>query len=1420
MEFDGLARFQQTRNQRHLGALQREGIPPARRHPSASRYRRNGFVGDSELVYQPSAELRQLSREYPMMGKSDDAQRHVRLDRQPPAYSNDGPKEQHQNSRSFSAPPVRMPKTKFVSQEMKLQRASQAARALKEMESKVTGNPLGREGISKLYEWLKVISLQEHLPALLELGVEDISHLGDLEVEDLEEAGMARPERKRFLRKQADLSLAQTTLTVPRPKTAHFIQSCSSRGAHAGGLSARSGLSAETAGSDLSEREDSIGGDAPSTERTESSEILSSVRTTSRGGTEEPAEGPPRVRVLPPGADSSHSERPPNSDNVPPRAYSGASGPKQSASQQQDTPVAQKRGAVLSAASFVQRLKQMAMRSSEDNPDPAAVQTPARCSVEASNKSVESKVVIPTGYPQAALRQSRRENLAASLPSLALPFMGGGKPAPRPDQGVSVVREGESFLQSNPPNLLATSLPAPAKQLLLSPAGRAGALVIPASLKAQTATLPMTQPEQQKPPLPAETHKIPGLSPIPAQMETKPPEGAESVGAAGASSPVMSSGELGSPPVAEVAIIREQSDAASSDAGDAGGHLGPLQPSGEVFHAGQDSAPPSAVETALAAVRAGGVRAVMDELVEHGGWVEVGEAACKALEVLCGEDAAARQRAGELGGVQAVLDAMHAHQSSAALQAAACGVLSELSFVPALQLQIAQEGGVSAIIDAMRAHPSVPTVCAKASRALCNLAFESCPVQMQVAADGGVAVIVEAMEAHAGVAQVQAEGCGALCNLGASNEANWRVVVAQGGLSAVVQGMLAHGAEEDVQVKGCAALSSLTGPRDAREGAVGAGAIGAIVKAMLMHVEVEEVQCKGCSALLNLVEVRPDVAAQVGREGGVAAVVKGAVQHEGRARVQSKAFRCLAALSASRENKQHCTSQGATESVIATMQRHAKEPEVHQAACLLLANLVKDGSNLDRLVFLRAPQALVASMSEFAGSSGHVADVCHILSLLCLSEDARELLLQPKTLQSLAESVISPGTCCCPHAHSALSPCPAPISHAAVCAEQISPHVRCADSAVSVAVQRLEQALSPLEARLELDSEAPDTVESVRRSRGKRGERRPISALLHSVEHQRAGAAGKRPASSEALRASSGAVRPCPRPRPRSAMLPGAVQLQAEGTRTSAARDTVRCGSGAGSRLRRPMSGSRHGAGAAGGAQLAMEHRIVSLRKEAEVLRNENLRIMAGAVLQHAQSELMADVPVKTTTLSANLAPFHANNGKKRTFLRPPSGKSIRPLGLASHFSTPTEDKENDAGAVDKPAGPPQQSAAYSAQRLLELLPERLRQPAPLRLPASERFPPPLSSDLEPRTPFANTIVAPLASGAVHVRRGKSAKGAREGARLAREAPTEPIAPAVFDKISTLMDAGRTDRQIMADFAVHTAGVTPAQLHKVRQVRR
>ena len=181
----------------------------------------------------------------------------------PSGVSRERSKQEVHPERSWSAPPVRVVAPKCVSREMKQQRASLAAHALQELEQQSEENLLQRRGISQLYEWLKTVSLQEHLPALLELGVEDVSHLADLEVEDLEEAGLARPERKRFLRKQALLSLA-----LPRPRSGLFVQSACALANDTGELtfSARSNLSTGTSSED-----ESIGVDPPSTERTTSS---------------------------------------------------------------------------------------------------------------------------------------------------------------------------------------------------------------------------------------------------------------------------------------------------------------------------------------------------------------------------------------------------------------------------------------------------------------------------------------------------------------------------------------------------------------------------------------------------------------------------------------------------------------------------------------------------------------------------------------------------------------------------------------------------------------------------------------------------------------------------------------------------------------------------------------------------------------------------------------------------------------------------------------------------------------------------------------------------------------------------------------------------------------------------------------------
>ena len=90
---------------------------------------------------------------------------------------------------------------------MKMARAASAAYFITAKKAGTEdANVLDKIEVQDLFSWLKTISLQEYLPVLLQMGVEKISHLMDLEVEDVQEAGMTRPERKRFLRKQAELA--------------------------------------------------------------------------------------------------------------------------------------------------------------------------------------------------------------------------------------------------------------------------------------------------------------------------------------------------------------------------------------------------------------------------------------------------------------------------------------------------------------------------------------------------------------------------------------------------------------------------------------------------------------------------------------------------------------------------------------------------------------------------------------------------------------------------------------------------------------------------------------------------------------------------------------------------------------------------------------------------------------------------------------------------------------------------------------------------------------------------------------------------------------------------------------------------------------------------------------------------------------
>jgi hypothetical protein len=196
LTFDGEERFRRVRQERTLGALRREGFQPARRHPSASRRRTDTAVeGFADRVYcglhdgLPSTEDSKRASSNHIKPLSTVSSGFVgnfmttspNMGMQTFCESVSQPEGQVRchgfavRERSCSAPPLRAMPTSTMSHSlnMKVQRASTAARKLSQIES-VHLDPFQRPEIQKLYMWLKGISLQEYLPALLQVRIPSV----------------------------------------------------------------------------------------------------------------------------------------------------------------------------------------------------------------------------------------------------------------------------------------------------------------------------------------------------------------------------------------------------------------------------------------------------------------------------------------------------------------------------------------------------------------------------------------------------------------------------------------------------------------------------------------------------------------------------------------------------------------------------------------------------------------------------------------------------------------------------------------------------------------------------------------------------------------------------------------------------------------------------------------------------------------------------------------------------------------------------------------------------------------------------------------------------------------------------------------------------------------------------------------------
>jgi hypothetical protein len=523
-----------------------------------------------------------------------------------------------------------------------------------------------------------------------------------------------------------------------------------------------------------------------------------------------------------------------------------------------------------------------------------------------------------------------------------------------------------------------------------------------------------------------------------------------------------------------------------------------------------------------------------------------------------------------VGGVSALLNVARKYASCEHIQENTLGALGSLALCQRVQRAIAMEGGVQVALGAMAGHSDSPQVHCLGCKLLCNLAFEDESVQMEVCVADGVEAVVSAMRRFKDSEQVQAEGCGALCNLAAS-AATSDYVRDGGGIGAVVDGMKIQQDSVEVQFKGCCALCSISGDSEQNEEAVRCGAVDAVIKAMLSHPNTPALQYKGCSALLNLSQVH-GVSQLVSRKGGVAAIFKATESCEGDVHLACKALRALKALCVAKETFVQVARGGGVWSIVQTMKRHGSDEEVQTRGISLLGTLCMDSASLQVITEQGGLEAICSAARVMSHSETLLVEACSALSVLSLQQGAIPRITETGVLETIRIA--------CEGLH--------------------------ADSdAVRTAGSRLERALLPSGMGMfQLEGQAKDTRHTLTRrmlSRNLRAaDRRPISATL----------AVSRPTTG----------------RPTAAAAPGSRRSGMASRRPASATITSAT-----------VNGTEEGAGGAKDdlrGSLMLQHQILTLKKEAESLRRENLQIMAGAVSGMAETPELSGVNVDCTISS------------------------------------------------------------------------------------------------------------------------------------------------------------------------------------------
>ena len=255
-----------------------------------------------------------------------------------------------------------------------------------------------------------------------------------------------------------------------------------------------------------------------------------------------------------------------------------------------------------------------------------------------------------------------------------------------------------------------------------------------------------------------------------------------------------------------------------------------------------------------------------------------------------------------------------------------------------------------------------------------------------VARRGAVAELVALVERGAGSrggSAALAAACRALAGAAAGDAAALAAVVGAGGVAAVCAAMGQAGGSEDVQAEGCRGLRQLAACGEGRLADDWRAAAAAVVRAMAAHGACAAVQAEGCGALGGLARSEPGLAAAVAA-GAVAVAVQALLAHPGSGPVQHRGCAALRALAEEPAAAGQIGRVGGMLAVLGAVAADgAGETGLRVSGLSALEWLCRGGEARRHFVRQEGAEGLVAAMRRGGWAPAHAAMACAVLGRVC-----------------------------------------------------------------------------------------------------------------------------------------------------------------------------------------------------------------------------------------------------------------------------------------------------------------------------------------------------------------------------------------------------------------------------------------------------